>query len=160
MSNDPFELFCEVLALAYHEARNVRHLVRGNLISPVEPWRRLIDLPTNRDHAWVQFTPLLHEAKSVGNGADATTVFSRRFDVDLEELERMFANPNWRGSGFGGNAWARITARLRLLRDAILSHDDEAARESAAALYEERHNTGSLREKFEKLQRPPEPSGL
>jgi len=37
-STDAFNLFCDTVALIYHESRNVRHLSRAGLVDP-EPWR-------------------------------------------------------------------------------------------------------------------------
>ena len=50
--DDPDRLarLAEYVSLVYHEARNVRHLIRAGAVKP-EKWKYLIALPTNREEA-------------------------------------------------------------------------------------------------------------
>src|SRR3989442_15115044 len=48
---DLMELLADGLALVYHEARNVRFLIRASVI-PATGWEKLVALPTNRVDAW------------------------------------------------------------------------------------------------------------
>ena len=52
-----FKVLCDTVALAYHEARNVRHLTKAKLVDQ-QPWRFLISLPNNRVDAWREIVPV------------------------------------------------------------------------------------------------------
>jgi hypothetical protein len=86
LGDSPFSIYCDALGLAYHEARNMRHLLRRGLIEPAQPWRHLLQLPTNRYKAWSQILPLVERAKSAGTPVAAADVFVTRFGLTLEDL--------------------------------------------------------------------------
>lgn len=56
--NDYLSILIDYTTLVYHEARNVRHLLRAHHIEPND-WKYLIALPVNRNKAWeaLQDTP-------------------------------------------------------------------------------------------------------
>lgn len=83
------------IALLYHEARNVRHLIRADF-HPSKGWDRVVSLPTNRLAAWREIQDTREEAKAAGNTEAALAVFEGRFQVSLIELREMFANEHWR----------------------------------------------------------------
>jgi hypothetical protein len=66
---------CNALALVYHEARNVHHLLRVGLIGRDRPWQKLVHVPTNRYDAWRQISPLVQKARSTGDVAAANDIF-------------------------------------------------------------------------------------
>ena len=143
--------FVDYLALAYHEARNVRHLVKGGHLDKSR-YRLLIDsLPTNRNEAWEQLQPLRRKAARANSAQAAEAVFRREFDLSLEDLATVSDNPMWSGTRRGGNRWARIDRVLIELRTAIDQADDKLA----AKLFQELplmcHNTGRLGEKLKLL---------
>ena len=152
MNRDHFDTLCDGLALIYHEARNVRHLIRKGFIDG-DRWRYLVSLPTNRDDAWRKFTPLRRQALASQSVDGALDLFENRFHVSLSQLQVMFSNQNWRHARlYGGNAWARIVGLAASLAEGMKGAEapvDEIAREIQSA----RHNTGTLSEKLARLER-------
>ncbi len=92
--------FVDYAALAYHEARNVRHLKKDGHIGPGK-YERLIDLPKNREHAWRALQDSRGAAKEARSARAAEAVFEKRFGVGLEDLEVLFEDPNWKHSKLG-----------------------------------------------------------
>ena len=65
----------------------------------------------------------------------------------------MFANQNWRHARlYGGNSWAAIV-RLALQLAEGLRAEDPAVHEVIASLKSARHNTGTLSEKLNRLEK-------
>lgn len=150
---DEFNVFCDSVALIYHESRNVRHLLREGLLSP-EPWRFVVSLPMNRDDAWREIAPLRDKARQTLSVDGALNVFKGRFHASLIDLAEMFTNENWRHAKlYGGNAWAGITELAVQLAEALRSKDRDAVYRIATQLKEARHNTGSVREKIARLEK-------
>ena len=150
---DKLNVFCDSVALIYHESRNVRHLLSKGLLN-LEPWRFVVSLPTNRDHAWREIAPLRDKARQALSVDDALNVFKSRFHVSLIDLSEMFANENWRHARhYGGNAWAGITRLAVQLAEALQSKDRDAVFELATQLKGSQHNTGSVQEKITRLEK-------
>lgn len=146
-------MFCDSIALIYHESRNVRHLLGAGLLNP-DPWRFVVSLPTNRDNAWREIAPLRNNARQSLSVDGALNVFKSQFHVSLIDLSEMFANENWRHAKlYGGNAWAGITKLAVQLAAALQSKDWGAAYKIATQLKEARHNTGSVQEKIARLEK-------
>src|SRR5439155_25385178 len=59
------------------------------------------------------YTLSLHDALPI------LSIFVRRFNVTLDDLAKLFDNPHWRGSAYGGNKWAGITMTVAELRAAL-----------------------------------------
>ena len=75
--------FADYVALAYHEARNVRHLVSAGYLDRA-PYRFLIDgMPTKREEAWRKLKPLRREASSANSAQEAEAVFQQKFELSL-----------------------------------------------------------------------------
>lgn len=149
---DEFNVFCDSVALIYHESRNVRHLLSAGLLNP-DPWRSVVSLPTNRDDAWREIVPLRDKARQTLSVDDALNVFKSRLHVSLTDLSEIYANENWRHAKlYGGNAWAGITRLAVQLSEALRSKDRDAVCKIAAQLKEARHNTGSVQEKIARLE--------
>ncbi len=150
---DEFNVLCDGIALIYHESRNVRHLLKKDLLK-AEPWCFVVSLPTNRDDAWREITLLRDKARQAPSVDGALNVFKSRFHVSLSELLEMFANENWRHERFyGGNAWTNITELAVQLAEALRSGERDAVCRFATRLMEARHNTGSVKEKLARLQK-------
>ncbi len=148
-----FDTFCDVVALCYHESRNVRHLLRENLLEP-EPWKFVVSLPNNRYDAWRALVPLLTKARQATSVNAALRVFEIRFHVSLDELEAMFADQNWRHArAYAGNAWQAIVRLVLQLADALRVIDTTLAVQLETKLKNVRHNTGSLQEKLAHLEK-------
>lgn len=142
--------FKDYVALVYHEARNVRHLIRDGHF-PAAGWEVITSLPKNRESAWDEVdrlaTSLTDDASSVIGG------FEAHFGKSLDELIEMFENPNWKhAKHYGGNAWARISRRVRKLGDALIAADSDTAPTIERDLEMERHNTGTVRSKLKTLR--------
>ncbi len=145
---DEFNVFCDSVALIYHESRNVRHLLRAGSLNPPEPWRFVVSLPTNRDDAWREIAPLRDKARQTLSVDGALNVFKCRFHVSLIDLSEMFANENWRHARlYGGNAWAGITGLALQAAEALRSKDGDAVHKISTQLKEARHYTGSVQER-------------
>lgn len=141
----------DLLALVYHEARNVRHLVKGGYLEPA-PYARLISLPVNRDEAWHALHELRSQAASSPSPSAAAEVFESRLRLGIDDLIVLYANDNWRSSPFGGNPWRAITIRVAHLMMALESSGSESE-ELLAEVAKMRHNTGTVGQKLAKLQR-------
>jgi hypothetical protein len=148
----PFLIYCMALALTYHEARNVRHLLRNHLIGSNKVWNGLVQLPRNRYDAWRQIQPLLETAMTASTQDQAADIFIAKFGVTLEELKKMFANDNWlHARMYGGNRWARIADLTIALENSLRCADQESSLAIGSELLSASHNTGSLRQKFLEL---------
>lgn len=149
-----FYTLCDSIALIYHEGRNVRHLIRANLLEK-ERWRFLVSLPANRDEAWSQIAPLRDKAKLASSVDGALRVFENRFHASLTDLEEVFGNKNWRHARmYGGNAWKAIVILILELANALRSGNLEAAQDLITQLKSARHNTGSFYDKLARLDTP------
>jgi len=71
----------DLVTLIYHEARNVRHLVRAKVVESAE-WKYLIALPTNRYEAWAEMQEVRRSARLEPTAADVLQQVERRFRVD------------------------------------------------------------------------------
>lgn len=100
----------QYLCLCYHEARNVRHLVKAGYVPP-QLFERLRVLPTNKIEAWHAMAPIRAEAAELGTARAASDLFTARFECSIEQLIELYRNPHWRSSASGGNPWAEITGR-------------------------------------------------
>ncbi|MCA1840046.1 MAG: hypothetical protein ABR507_10360 [Actinomycetota bacterium] len=142
-------ILADGLALAYHEARNVR--VLGDFVD-LEEWKPLLDrLGTNRLEAWKQIQPTRTSAGKASTAFGALIQFEQVFQKSLIDLADLFANPNWRhASAWGGHAWREVVSILAALAEAIESQCEQTAflvNELIAA----RHNNGELRAKIVEL---------
>jgi hypothetical protein len=151
--NSEIAFFADYIALAYHEARNVRHLVKQGHLDKVR-YRFLMDkMPTNRIEAWRKIQPLRHQAASEVSADKAMAVFWRAFGLSLEDLVVLSENLHWSGTQKGGNRWAEIDRRLVELREAIGKNDEKRAAELVQELPQMRHNTGNLSDKLRSLDK-------
>ncbi len=151
MSPDLHNLI-DAVALVYHEARNVRHLIRGRRIEPQE-WKYLTALPTNRDAAWADLQDLRQRAKEMSTPQESLEAFEKRFHVSLARLEWLYAHPSWRNSSYGGNAWHGVTQLVQVFAECLDSGLDEQVATVRERLRAAQHNTGSVQDKLAKLDR-------
>ncbi len=147
---DSLKLFVDGLTLVYHEARNVRFLIKDGL--PAVGWENLISLPRNRVEAWKELQSVRQAARSRSSARKAVEVFQERFRSSLNELELLYRNPKWKhASAYGGHAWRGVTAVVFTLGQAIDRSDQAAIDEACASLLTARHNNGTLRRKILEL---------
>lgn len=138
-------------ALVYHEARNVRHLIKAGCVFGA-PWSPLTNLSTNRDMAWQQIQPTRKQARSLAKPSAVLDAFQARFGASLEELLVMYQNANWKhAKAYGGNAWAAITQHVISLADAISRSDHVAIESLLSKLAAASHNTGARADKLRNL---------
>ena len=141
----------DLICLAYHEARNVRHPIREGKVVDASQYARLVSLPHNRDHAWKEMDILRSRANDSIDIIAARTVFEKFFGVSLQDLVVLYKMPIWKASAFGGNPWADISVRICALVDCFAA----ANWPQAEALYKEilsmTHNTGKVADKLCKL---------
>jgi hypothetical protein len=153
MSTDQDEIaaYVSYICLVYHEARNVRHLIRGRHLDP-GPYRRLCEsLATNRYQAWAQLQPLRMRAVQEGWGG-AHLLFWAHFALSLEELEELYGDAHWKHASLGGNRWREVTHAVIELRDSQPPWGDSV--EKARLLREiplMHHNTGEVGNKLADL---------
>jgi len=143
----------DLFALLYHEARNVRHLVREKHASE-EEYRALISLPTNRNKAWAQLQTVRRDARDAKEVSGIRRVFEVRFGLGLPDLVDLFGNPGWRHSGLGGNQWASIALAVGDLSSELDGGNFDRARELLLQTMEMRHNNGIVRDKLRDLDSP------
>jgi hypothetical protein len=144
--------FVDYVTLTYHEARNVRHLIKERRIHP-RRYERLVNLPRKREDAWKALQDSRGAAKKAGSARGAEAVFEERFGVGLEDLEVLFQDENWKHSKLGGNRWASVTRAVIDLRDAIDQQDVKTAAELVEGILCMRHNTDGVKSKLTDLDR-------
>ena len=150
-SSNPTWVLPDYVSLLYHEARNVRHLIRAGHIS-AEGWEKIVSLPNNRDEAWKVIQPFRNSAKEMESASECLRVFEQRFEANLSALQEMFEDPNWRHAKmYGGNAWAQIAATVSKLVQAIQSGQSSDQDAALDALRYAEHNTGTVEAKLQKL---------
>jgi hypothetical protein len=143
--------FADYVALVFHEARNVRHLVKKGKLDGAR-YRLLIDgLSENRAVAWKQIQHLRKRATLAQRARDAEAIFSRAYGLTLEDLSVLSAHEGWKGSQKGGNKWAAIDRAVVELRAAIDLGDASCADRLLQELPLMCHNTGCLGEKLKLL---------
>ncbi|CAN5354548.1 hypothetical protein BH20ACT22_BH20ACT22_15240 [soil metagenome] len=142
--------FVDVLSLAYHEARNVRHLIKAGHLSP-ESFGRLRSLPTNRLEAWREIQSLREQAKKCTAIHEAAALFGEEFNITLSELVHLYRDPHWRGVAYGGNRWAGITAAIEEVLHMVEAGEDASAANRLREIPLMDHNTGRVQEKLADL---------
>ena len=84
-------VLADLVTLTFHEARNVRHLVRDGKLEKTQ-FRMLIDaLPTGRDDAWRELQCLRAKAQEAETAEAAEAVSRREFKLSLEDLVELFS---------------------------------------------------------------------
>jgi hypothetical protein len=145
------ERFASYLCLVYHEARNVRHLIKGGYLD-AGPYLSLRDrLTKNRDEAWVALQDL-RAAAIEREASPALKLFVDRFGLTLEDLLGLFADARWKDApSYGGNRWVEITRSVIELRDALVANEQEAIADLLHRIPALRHNNGLVGEKLRSL---------
>jgi hypothetical protein len=136
--------------LTYHQARNVRFLIKGGHLEHGQ-FASFVSLPRNREEAWATLAVARRDAAASGTVSGAIRVFDARFEASLEHLSELYDHGAWRHSSLGGNAWAAIARAVISLRDALEGRDAASAGELIAAITMMRHNTGHVGDKLRTL---------
>lgn len=139
----------DYMLLAYHEARNVRHLPATEIDKSAH--QRVITLDKDKFETWAQLQTLRREAKVAREFNLSVRVIERRFRLSLEDLVAVYGNPHGRGSGRGGNKWAGISTQLLDARNAALEGDSDTVNRLVVQIGTTCHNTGFVAEKLQLL---------
>jgi hypothetical protein len=143
-------LLVDYTTLVYHEARNVRHLIRKRVVEP-EVWKYLVSLPENKSQAWKALQGLREKAKQANSVQESLRQFENRFRVTLEQLQILYGHAAWRSEAYGGNKWKDITIMVRHLAYTLENEQVDEINNVLEMLFQARHNTGLLVEKLHKL---------
>lgn len=149
----PIDLYVDSISLIYHEARNVRHLVKKGYL-PKVGLEKIISLPRNRVEAWREVQPSRKEAHDLNTVEGANKVFFERFGINLQELLKIYQNKNWEhAKEYGGNAWAEVTELMLFLGRTLRSQDTKQIEEACDRLGQACHNNGKLLDKLNSLDK-------
>jgi hypothetical protein len=148
VSVDALEYFCVGAALLYHEARHVRH-VKG--LPDAASWGALKALPDDRGQAWTQVRPLLERSRKAKTPSSVCAVFEGYFRRSLADLERLFREASWPRQ-LGGPKWASAAAAVQILGVALDGGDSAQVEKALAQVKAAQHNTGTLMEKYRRLE--------
>jgi hypothetical protein len=144
-------VFADGLTLVYHEARHVRLLIQGGHLAAAG-WESLVSLRKNRVQAWRELQTVRQDARAKATARAAAQVFEQRFGRAVEDLEKLYAHPNWKhATAVGGHAWRSVTVLVLALGHANDEGDSTAAAAQCAALLQANHNNGLLRRKIIEL---------
>ncbi len=147
--------FVELMALVYHEGRNVSRIFHLNAAS-TKTFGKLADLPPDDSRAWQLLIPSQQRASEAASAKDAEALFREDFGCSLVDIGKMFEHTAWRRfPQYGGARWAAIATAVIGLRDAIDAKDDAAAAKLLAELPAMRHNTGTVEHKLSRLKARP-----
>lgn len=145
-------LLADYLALVYHEARNVRHLIRRSVVDAA-PWTYVVSLPVNREKAWRELQSTRATARKAQTPRDVQSVFERRFHVSLLQLIELYGHQAWRGGAHGGNAWKGIAQLICRAAEHLEANRITETQEDFDRLAQAHHNTGLVSEKLHHLDR-------
>jgi hypothetical protein len=145
-------LLADYLALVYHEARNVHHLIHRGFVDAA-PWTHLTSLPVNRDKAWGELQNTRATARKAQRPRDVLSVFERRFHISLLQLIELYGHQAWRGGAHGGNAWKGIAELVCGAAEYLEVNRITEAQEAFDRLAQAHHNTGLVSEKLHRLDR-------
>lgn len=147
--------FVELMALAYHEGRNVGRIFHLNAAS-TRTFGKLAELPPDDAKAWQMLIPSQQRAGAAASAKDAEALFREDFGCSLMDIGKMFEHTAWkRFPQYGGARWASIAKSVTDLRDAIDANDDTAATKLLAEIPGMRHNTGTVEHKLSRLKARP-----
>jgi hypothetical protein len=147
--------FVELMALVYHEGRNVGRIFHLHAAS-TKTFGKLAELPPDDAKAWEMLIPSQQRAADAASAKDAEAIFRDDFECSLLDIAKMFEHTAWkRFPQYGGARWAAVANAVIELRDAIDAKDDAAVTRLHADLPAMRHNTGSVEHKLSRVKARP-----
>lgn len=147
--------FVELMALVYHEGRNVSRLFHLNAASR-KTFGQLAELPPEPKQAWDKLINVQQRAAEAESAKAAEAVMSESYGCSLDEVRAMFEHQAWkRLPMYGGARWAAIAKAVIELRDAIDAKDDAAAERLLKDIPAMRHNSGSVEHTLASLKARP-----
>jgi hypothetical protein len=147
--------FVEMMALVYHEGRNVGRIFHLHAAS-TRTFGKLAELPPDDRKAWQMLIPSQQRATETASAKDAEALFREDFGCSLLDIGKMFEHTAWkRFPQYGGARWAAIANAVIELRDAIDAKNEAAAAKLLAEIPALRHNTGTVEHKLSRLKARP-----
>lgn len=147
--------FVELMALVYHEGRNVSRIFHLNAAS-TRTFGKLAELPPDESKAWEMLIPSQQRASEKDSARDAEAQFRDDFGCSMLDIGKMFEHSAWkRFPQYGGARWAAVAKSVSDLREAIDSKDEAATAKLLAKIPSMRHNTGSVEHKLSRLKARP-----
>src|SRR5271167_2795775 len=100
--------FVEMMALVYHEGRNVSRIFHLNAAS-TRTFGKLAELAPDDGKAWQTLIPSQQRATETASAKDAEALFREDFGCSLLDIGKMFEHTAWkRFPQYGGARWAAI----------------------------------------------------
>jgi hypothetical protein len=147
--------FVELMALVYHEGRNVSRIFHLNAAS-TRTFGKLAELPPDDHKAWELLIPSQQRAAEATSAKEGEAVFRDDFGCSLLDIGKMFEHSAWRRfPQYGGARWAAIAKAVSDLRDAVDAKDEGAVTRLLAEIPSMRHNTGNVEHKLSRLKARP-----
>jgi len=154
-ASTPLPQFVELMALVYHEGRNVSRIFHLNAAS-TRTFGKLAELSPDDSKAWEMLIPSQQRAIEKTSAKDAEALFREDFGCSLLDIGKMFEHSSWRRfPQYGGARWAAIAKSVSDLRDAIDGKDKAAASKLLTEIPSMRHNTGNVEHKLSRLKARP-----
>lgn len=154
-----FEDLADIVCLVYHEARNIRHPIKGPKLTQQEAsryrteYKKLISLPKGRDDAWSQMAAVRLRASNAKTAEKVVNEFARTYDISLESLYELYQQPIWKhSSAYGGHKWIQICAEAINLVASVASGDEQKAESLFVQIAQMNHNTGNVGKKLKALK--------
>ncbi|MCX5888704.1 MAG: hypothetical protein NTY36_04545 [Deltaproteobacteria bacterium] len=145
--------FVDFICLLYHEARNVRHPIKEAKLAKEEKYLRLLNLPNNRDEAWVEMAKLREKASEYDNADKIINLFQKKYEISLQGILALYKEPCWKNTSYGGNRWAPICFKVLELVETIKTGDIVNSKQLIIEILKMEHNTGLVCEKLYRLYR-------
>jgi hypothetical protein len=147
--------FVELMALVYHEGRNVGRIFHLHAAS-TKTFGKLAELPPDDSKAWEMLIPSQQRAAEAPSAKDAEAIFRDDFGCSLFDIGKMFEHTAWkRFPQYGGAKWAAIANAVIELRDAIDAKNDASATKLLADIPAMRHNIGTVEHKLSRVKARP-----
>lgn len=147
--------FVELMALVYHEGRNVSRIFHLHAAS-TRTFGKLAELSPDDSKAWQMLIPSQQRAIGKESAKEAEALFREDFGCSVMDIGKMFEHTAWRRfPQYGGARWAAIANAVIELRDAIDAKNDSAAAKLLAEVPAMRHNTGTVEHKLSRLKARP-----
>jgi hypothetical protein len=147
--------FVELMALVYHEGRNVSRIFHLHAAS-TKTFGKLAELGPDDSKAWEMLIPSQQRATETASAKDAEALFRQDFGCSLLDIGKMFEHTAWkRFPQYGGARWAAIAKAVIDLRDALDGKNDAAARKLVAEIPAMRQTTGTVEHKLSRLKARP-----
>jgi hypothetical protein len=147
--------FVEMMALIYHEGRNVSRIFHLNAAS-TKTFGKLAELGPDDGKAWEMLIPAQQRATETASAKDAEALFREDFGCSLLDIGKMFEHTAWRRfPQYGGARWAAIAKAVIDLRDALDKKEDARTAKLLAEIPALRHTTGTVEHKLSRLKARP-----